>query len=79
MQNNRQNKLQELLKSYRINNNLRQSDLAKKLDKPQSFVSKYESGEKHLSFLEVQDICKALNISFSIFASQFEDKFNESK
>lgn len=39
---------------------MRQEDLAKKLKVPQSFVSKYESGERLLTFSETVSVCHAL-------------------
>jgi transcriptional regulator with XRE-family HTH domain len=42
--------------------NITQSDLAKKLKKPQSFVSKYENGERRLDVVEFIAVCKALGI-----------------
>jgi transcriptional regulator with XRE-family HTH domain len=63
-------KLRRLLKELRIAAGLRQIDLADKLGKPQSFVSKYESGEKILDVLEAQEVCSALGIRFVDFAKQ---------
>lgn len=77
MQNIKQIKLQELLKQLRVDANLRQIDLAEKLNKPQSYVSKYESGEKILDFVEVNDICLALNIKLSSFSNQYESSLND--
>jgi transcriptional regulator with XRE-family HTH domain len=57
--------LAELLCTLRNEAKLRQIDLAEKLGKPQSFVSKYESGERRLDILELSDICTALTISLS--------------
>ncbi len=37
-----------------------QSQLAKKLGKPQSFIAKYEGGERRLDVVEFVDIVKAL-------------------
>ena len=42
--------------------NITQTDLAKKLDRPQSFVSKYENGERRLDILEYVEIAKLLGI-----------------
>lgn len=53
---------------------IRQVDLAKILERPQSFVSKYESGEKTLDFLEVKEVCEALGISLQQFVKSFEKK-----
>jgi transcriptional regulator with XRE-family HTH domain len=65
-------RLRVLLISLRSEARLRQSDLAERLGKPQSFVSKYENGERRLDLAEVYSICKALNISFVAFAERLE-------
>jgi transcriptional regulator with XRE-family HTH domain len=65
-------KLRRILRDMRKEANLRQLDLAIKLSKPQSFVSKYESGEKTLDFFEVKEICEALNFSLSDFITKLE-------
>ena len=65
-------KLRRILRDMRKEANLRQLDLATKLSKPQSFVSKYESGEKTLDFFEVKEICEALKISLSDFITKLE-------
>ncbi len=66
-------KLRQLLRDIREKSGIRQTDLAKKLERPQSFVSKYESGEKTLDFVEVEEVCRALNVSFLKFIKQYED------
>ncbi len=50
----------------------RQVDLAKRLKVPQSFVSKYESGERRLDLLELEQVCTALDTSLATFISRFE-------
>lgn len=65
-------KLREFLREARERAGVRQVDLAKILGRPQSFVSKYESGERTLDFLEVKAICEALGISFQQFVKSFE-------
>jgi transcriptional regulator with XRE-family HTH domain len=40
---------------------LTQIQLAEKLDKPQSYISKYESGDRYLDFIEVLAVCEACN------------------
>jgi len=64
--------LQELLVSLRTEAALRQVDLAERLGKPQSFVSKYESGERRLDLIELHAVCKALDISVVTLAQRFE-------
>lgn len=61
-----------LLKQLRVDAGLRQTDLAEKLDEPQSFVSKYESGEQRLDLLELRDICRALGLSLTKLVEKFE-------
>jgi transcriptional regulator with XRE-family HTH domain len=52
-----------LLRQARLDAKLRQAELAARLQKPQSYVSKYESGERRLDILELRDICQALGIN----------------
>jgi transcriptional regulator with XRE-family HTH domain len=39
-----------------------QSELAKQLKRPQSFVSKYENGERRLDVIEYIAVCKTLKV-----------------
>lgn len=41
---------------------LTQTELAERLKRPQSFVSKYESGERRLDVIEFLEVCKALEV-----------------
>lgn len=41
---------------------LTQAELASRLGKPQSFVSKYESGERRLDVIEFILVCNALEV-----------------
>ena len=66
--------LRDLLRQQRDEAGLRQVDLAKKLGKPQSYISKYESGEKSLDILEVKEICAVFEITLSDFSKKLEDK-----
>jgi len=50
------------LRELRLQAGLRQSDIADALGRPQSYVSKYESGEKTLDVFELIAICKVMNI-----------------
>ena len=62
----------ELLIQARLDQNVTQSVLAKKLKKPQSYVSKYESAERRLDIVETMSILKVLNSSLSNFCKEFE-------
>jgi predicted transcriptional regulator len=61
-----------LLRELRVEAELTQADLADKLDVPQSFVSKYESGERRLDVLELRRVCKAIKMSLPEFVKRLE-------
>lgn len=64
--------LLELLKAIRSEAGLKQAELAERLGVPQSFVSKYETGERRLDLLEVHRVCKASGISLGVFVKRLE-------
>lgn len=69
-------RLLALLRQVRRDAGLRQVDLAQLLGQPQSFVSKYESGERRLDLVQLEQICKAVGISLEEFVRRFqEDSF----
>jgi len=39
-----------------------QQELAKRLHRPQSFVAKYEGGERRVDVVEFIEICKAIEV-----------------
>ncbi len=61
----------EMLKKHRLKAKIKQNDLAKKLNTSQPCISKYESGERLLSFVEAIDICNALNINIHEFIEEY--------
>lgn len=63
------------LKEIRIAADLTQLQLAQKLDKPQSYVSKYENGDKYLDFIEVLAVCEACNSNPSSLIKKLELSF----
>ena len=78
-ENRQREKLLFLLKEIRQKNGITQVELAQKLGVPQSFVSKYESGERQLDILELRQICQFMGISFDNFVRQLEEKIHEAK
>lgn len=52
-----------LLIAARRSAKLTQVEVAEKLDRPQSFVSKYESGERRLDVVEFIEVCSVLKVS----------------
>lgn len=71
-------KLHALLRQCRIEAGLDQNSLAQKLNKPQSFVSKYETGERRLDIIELRLICKYLGMTLIEFAERLEAVFPQS-
>lgn len=65
-------RLLSLLRRARLDAGLRQVDLARRLDRPQSFVSKYETGERRLDLVELRQVCAALEITLLAFVRRFE-------
>ena len=61
-----------LLRQVREEAGLRQIDVAERLDQPQSFVSKYESGERRLDLLELELVCEACETNISHFVERYE-------
>jgi transcriptional regulator with XRE-family HTH domain len=64
----------ELLRELRVAAGLRQEHIAAILHVPQSFVSKYESGERRLDIMEVRGLCKVFGITLQEFAGLLEKK-----
>ncbi|MER9183081.1 helix-turn-helix transcriptional regulator [Mesorhizobium sp. M0767] len=51
-----------LLVSLRKAKGLTQAQVAERLDRPQSFVAKYEGGERRLDVIEFLDLTAALDV-----------------
>jgi transcriptional regulator with XRE-family HTH domain len=64
-----------LLVSERHKMKLTQDDVAKRLGRPQSFVSKYENGERRLDIIELFEILNAYGTDPLDFVSRL-DKSN---
>ena len=69
--------LLEQLYRLRVSSGLRQSDLAEKLNVPQSFISKIESGERRIDLIELREICVALGSNLKEFINEFEKALNK--
>lgn len=62
----------QTLKQMRLDAQITQLQLAQMIEKPQSFVSKYESGDRSLEIIEVYLICKKLGRSLCDFEEILE-------
>lgn len=52
-----------LLRTARVKAGFTQEDVAKRLNRPQSYVSKYESGERRLDVIEFLRVVKVLKLA----------------
>jgi transcriptional regulator with XRE-family HTH domain len=66
--------VRDLLRTSRERAGLTQLDVAKALNVPQSYVSKYETGERRLDFTETSAVCVTLGISIVDFAKEFAQR-----
>lgn len=61
-----------LLRTMRDEAGLTQVQVADRLGEPQSFVSKYESGERRLDVLELAQVAEALDSDMRTLLGRFE-------
>ncbi len=62
--------LVSMLRRYRKASDLSQDELAKRLGKPQSWVSKIESGERRLDLVEFLRLCETAGIDGKSFLDE---------
>ena len=67
--------LRSELKKSRLEAGLLQSDLAKILKKPQSYISKVESGERGLDIIEYLSYCNGLGIDPIKWLKKLSERF----
>lgn len=67
-----------LLKEARERAGLTQVQLAEKLHQSQSFVSKYERGDRRIDVIQLRTICHILGISLHEFVERLDREFTES-
>ena len=67
-----QKRLLVLLRGIRVDARLTQSELASRLSRDQTFVSKYESGERRLDLLELREVCRAVGTDFVTFIRKLD-------
>jgi len=65
-------RLVSLLREIRIEAGLTQTELAVRIERDQTFVSKYESGQRRLDVLEMREICQAVGITLEGFVRRLE-------
>ncbi len=65
-------RLVSLLREIRIEAGLTQMGLAERIERDQTFVSKYESGQRRLDVLELREICQSVGITLEEFVKRLE-------
>jgi transcriptional regulator with XRE-family HTH domain len=63
----------EALRQARTDSGLTQTEVARRLGRPQSFVSKCESGERRVDVVELLEFCRAYGVSPLAFIARFLD------
>jgi transcriptional regulator with XRE-family HTH domain len=65
-------RLVSLLREIRIDAGMTQMELAERIERDQTFVSKYESGQRRLDVLELREICQSVGITLEEFVKRLE-------
>ena len=60
------------LRKLRLDAGVTQTELAQRLGKPQSYISKAESGDRTLDLLEIRDFCTACGANFTEFTQKLD-------
>lgn len=71
MGNEAYKRFRELLAEARKDAGLTQAQLSSRLNRPQSFVSKYERGERRLDVVEFAEVARALRVDPIKFLAKF--------
>lgn len=67
-------RLQHVLRQLREEAGLKQVELAERLRADQSFVSRFERGERRLDLVELADICTACGSQLTDLVKRFESE-----
>ena len=64
-------RLAALLRQVRVEAGLTQGQVAERIGQTQSYVSKYETGEQRLDLIELEAVCKAVQIPLIDFVRRY--------
>ena len=67
--------LVNLLRELREDAGLRQVDVAERLERHQSYVSKYEAGDRRLDLIELRDVAQAIGVPLAELVAKWEARF----
>lgn len=71
--------LQSLLRELRTQAGLKQEEVAERLETYQTFVSKYEAGERILDLHELRQVCYALDTDLIKVIRRYEEALSRDK
>jgi transcriptional regulator with XRE-family HTH domain len=63
-----------LLKDLRLEKGMSQSEVAEQLDRPQTFLSSIEVGDRVVSVVQVLNLCRVYGLTFVEFAERLEKR-----
>ena len=66
--------LTQLMREMRVAAGLTQAACSEALGKPQSYVSKIESGNQRIDLIQLREYCSACGVSLTTFVKRFEQK-----
>ena len=69
----------EILIGIRVTAQLTQTQLSQRLGHPQSYVSKYEAGQRKLTLIEIREIALCCGVSLFDFVVMFEQELKLSE
>lgn len=69
----------QALRDARISESISQIELSKKIYRPQSYVSKYENGQRKIDPIQLIRICDALSIRASDLIRKIEKAVTENE
>lgn len=64
--------LRAMLRDARKKKKITQAEIAERLAKPQSYVAKYEIGERRLDLIELIAVLEILDIKAAVFVSNLQ-------
>ena len=69
--------LLQLLREIREQAGITQTDLAERLGHSQSFVTKFERGDRRLDVIQLRTICAALGTDLAAFVAELERRLGK--
>ena len=66
-------RLTTLLRLVRMEADMTQDQVAKRIGQTQSYVSKYETGEQRLDLIELDAVCEAVGIPLTEFVRRYRE------